>query len=194
VRRIVPACVLLFVAGCGQTHPGALQRLDKLRSPLKSAGQLSDAVAQETRTINRGMAKDNRRQITLAAKHLERDARRLRQVTRDLLPRVNRLAKESSDGVDSDFIRLTLATLWHQSWEAHWAVRLAHTVHADPFLSSPRNYNLAMRQSRMAHRAAAGSVTSVSEARALEERHRDTFGLASSSQPRGAGKQGGKAE
>lgn len=179
MRHLALVLLVVFVAGCAQSSAASssLDRFDALSTSLGTATRLASAVAADVRAINRGMAHDNRRWIRLSTVKLKQDSSRFARVSMELQGKVSRIMKMQSSGVQRQYVGMTLGALRHQRWEAHWAWKLAGTVHGDPLLMSPANYRAARFDARLAARAAASSVGLVARARALEAHHRGQFGF-----------------
>jgi hypothetical protein len=179
-------CVL--VAGCVQSSAASssLDRFDALAGALRTTTHLSISVAADVHAINQAMAHDRKGQIKRSAARLGQDAARLERTSIRLQGKVARIMRAESTGLERQYLGLTLGTLWHQRWEAHWAARLARTVRRDPLLLSQPRYAAALHQSREARRAAGASVSDANRARTLRAHHPGDFGLAT---PRAGGQQ-----
>jgi hypothetical protein len=187
VRYRALALLVVFLAGCAQSSAASssLDRFDALSKSLHMTTQLASAVAADVRAINGGMAHNNRRWIRRSTVKLRQDSSRLARDSVALQGKLTRILKVQSKGAQRQYIGMTLGALRHQQWEARWAWKLADTVHRDPLLISPADYDAARFDTRLASRAAAASVTLVDRARALETHHPSQFGLSGGA---GAGK------
>lgn len=175
MTRAALVAVLLLLAGCAQQHEiSPLQRYDALRPKLRSVTTLAATVSADLNQINQGMKHDNRRWIKRVATRLDRDAARLGRAAGGVHAQVAAIRRDDGGAVRRYF-GLILTAVSRQRFEAVWAGRLSKTLQRDPLLASPRNYAIALRQSRLAARSAGASVELAAAARSLEAKNRLSF-------------------